>query len=266
MPGRVRSIIRIMRSVKRSALCALLLCILPAAPLAAVVNIEIALNLYTVDVSLIPELKAPEPDGGGIPITALLFDSFILRKVFGGGFGFDVNTFLGSPAPFLDLGLHTALGGGAVFGTRVNAKAKKPCLDGDRNESFNGAGLEAAFTIGPALRFNIDERNSVTLIPAVRAKIRDNTDEVYDILADASAVLSVGYRRWLRRVGTTEIALACGADFACPFLGGLFHKSPPGSETDALELEYFYNSGFEMRLSVGCAFNFEARKTLRPRR
>lgn len=243
-----------MRSLTKLSLCALVLCAALSSPAPARVNAELSLNSYIVGLSLISELKNSEFKD----LTNRIFDSFILRHDIGFGLGFEGNIFFGSPLDGLELGLHTALEADGMFGTKVDARERDTDIDDPRNEYFRTAGGGGGLKVGAAIRSNIGPQGSITLTPAIRAKVRLDNSPIYRIAADLSATLGIGYRHWLYRRGNFEVALAAGADFAVPLLGSLINIYSQKNNHEIV-FEYTYIGGFEMRFSVGCVFNFGKR-------
>lgn len=176
----------------------------------------------------------------------------------------EINTFFLSPTSFLDVGINMNvnfipyLEWGGKAGVTSDGKKYAAIETADAFDSFFG------ITLGPAVRFNLNERNSFLVSPGLHFDIGFGTQPLFsDGESDAGSsadysyydlafTLDLGYRFWFVSRSDFCFGLALGTDLSFPFWMGSNYT--PDDSDNNYSISYS-RKGFGLRVYIGVVFN-----------
>ena len=242
---------------RRDALLLPLVALVSAAPLAANVEISETVLFSPVDRQRLSFCKSN--DGSEFPDAEINNVSY---------FGLEItpNFFFFSPTKHLDVGLGLTVG----FSVIAHELTDFPTEPSERYGSyvFAAAGL--------ALRWNFNERHSLSLTPALQYNIKDvNANPLfamyalagladYDALYESryrSLAVKCSYKRWLLNAGCFHLGLDGGCNILVP-LDGAFSILYGARDY----VSYSVDGGFGLQLFLGMSVNFGDRSVEKPAR
>jgi len=111
---------------------------------------------------------------------------------------------------------------------------------------------------GPAIRFNLNEKNCFVLEPGLRAFITGGSVDVENPFSTSMSLhgtiidVGLGYRHWLVNTNGFHMGLGINADFGKPLKGSGSYIEGEFAELPKLKVQ----KGFTQRYSIGLFFNF----------